>query len=195
MIRKARNELRELEFDGQHYVVKSFAVPNFFNRLIYGTLRQGKAERSYRYAQMIRDHGIGSPAPVAWLSEKRCGLFTRSFYVSLKSTCPYTYADVMAGLVEHEEEVLVAIARTTARLHKAGMMHKDYSRGNILIGFGPNNEVIIELIDLNRIRFHRHISVQQGLDNLFDSLPATPQQHQIMEQAYREARKGKEVAR
>lgn len=195
VIRKARNELREMSVGGQTVIVKSFAIPNLLNRLIYGTLRKSKAERSFCYAQLLRAHGIGSPQPVAWMAQREGGLLSRSYYVSLKSACPYTFADVMAGKVEREADVLTAIACTTARLHGAGMIHKDYSRGNILIGFASDGSVQIELIDLNRIRFRRNISIQQGLSNLFERLPVTPQQRQLMQQAYLDARQGKEVSR
>lgn len=195
VIRKARNELREMSIEGQTVIVKSFAIPNLINQLIYGKLRKSKAERSFCYAQLLRAHGIGSPQPMAWMILREGGLLTRSYYVSLKSTCPYTFADVVAGRVEREADVLIAIASTTAQLHRAGMIHKDYSRGNILIGFASDGSVQIELIDLNRIRFRRSISVQQGLDNLFERLPVTPQQRQLMQQVYLEARQGKEVDR
>ena len=195
VIRKARNELREMSIEGQTVIVKSFAIPNLINQLIYGKLRKSKAERSFCYAQLLRAHGIGSPQPMAWMILREGGLLTRSYYVSLKSTCPYTFADVVAGRVEREADVLTAIASTTAQLHRAGMIHKDYSRGNILIGFASDGSVQIELIDLNRIRFRRSISVQQGLDNLFERLPVTPQQRQLMQQVYLEARQGKEVDR
>ena len=187
-IREARNSLRIFQVNGLEIVVKSFRIPNFLNRLIYGTFRSSKAKRSFRYASLLRKNGIGSPQPLAWISFRKGLLFHRSYYVSLCSQCPYTFENLMNGQIEREGEVLQAIARTTAKLHDAGMLHKDYSRGNILIGFGSDGEVQIELIDLNRIRFFRTISLEKGLQNMFERLPVSSRQHDIMKKTYREAR-------
>lgn len=207
IIYDGRNQLRRFVVDGHRLIVKSFRVPNLVNRIAYGWLRASKAQRSFEYAAMLRETGIGSPAPVAWLTERVplalpfCGsLLTRSYYVCLESTLPYSYKDVLAGTLapDVERRALEAIARTTARLHNHGWLHKDYSRGNILFGpaapssaAGADNSssesIDVEIIDLNRIRFGA-VSLEAGLANLFERLPASPEQHKIMESAYREAR-------
>lgn len=188
IIYNRRNQIREIEYGGYSFIIKSYKIPHFINRLVYGLLRPSKAKRSYEYAEMLRLKGFGSPQSVAHYSERFLGiLFGRSYFVSLKSECPYTYEDVMHHRIAHEEDVLKAIGQTTARLHNAGMIHMDYSRGNILIGFDKEGKVNIELIDLNRIRF-RKISLKEGLDNLFERLPTDEYQHAIMEKAYLENR-------
>ena len=187
LLKKDRNEIREITYRGKTLIVKSFAIPNIINRLVYGLMRPSKAKRSFDYATLLQSHGIGTPTPVGWLTERRGLLFTRSYYVSLKSTCPYTYEDVISHHLT-DEDILKAIAQTTARLHNEGMLHKDYSRGNILIGMFGQGEVKIELVDLNRIRFYKHISVERGLQNLFERLPADDTQHKVMETVYRKYR-------
>lgn len=101
---------------------------------------------------MLRREGIGSPAPVAYYTERNGLLFTHSYYACLKSECPYSYVNLMRGDFPGQEEVLRAIARTTAALHEKGYLHKDYSRGNILFR-RTDKGVEVEIIDLNRIRF------------------------------------------
>lgn len=190
IIYDGRNQLRRFVVDGHRLIVKSFRVPNFVNRIAYGWLRSSKAQRSFEYAARLRSLGIGSPAPVGWLTERHFGLFRRSYYVCLESTLPYTYKDIMAGTLDTdlERRALEAIGRTTAALHNAGMLHKDYSRGNILFGQQDDGSISVEIIDLNRIRFGS-ISLEDGLANLFERLPATPEQHAVMEASYREGRK------
>lgn len=189
VIYDGRNQLRRFFVEGQRLIVKSFRVPNWVNRIAYGWLRASKAERSFTYAARLRALGIGSPAPVGWLTERSGLLFGRSYYVSLESRLPYTYKAIMDGALpsDLEERALKAIGAVTARLHNHGMLHKDYSRGNILFGPAPDGSVEVELIDLNRLRFGR-VSFSAGLANLFERLPATPEQHAILECAYREAR-------
>lgn len=199
VIYDGRNQLRRFVVDGHRLIVKSFRVPNLVNRIVYGWLRASKAQRSFEYAARLRSLGIGSPAPVGWVTERSGLLFGRSYYACLESTLPYSYKDIIAHTLAPDDErrALEAIARTTARLHDHGWLHKDYSRGNILFGpvapsravdaEGSGESIAVEIIDLNRIRFGT-VSLKAGLANLFERLPATPEQHKIMESAYREAR-------
>ena len=188
LLKKDRNEIREMSYRGRTLIVKSFAVPNIVNRLVYGLLRPSKAKRSFDYAMLLQERGIGTPTPVAWLTERRGLLFTRSYYVSLKSECEYTFQDVLDGRLD-SDDALEAVSRTTARLHDAGMMHKDYSQGNILIGLTERGEARIELVDLNRMRFFRKISVERGLQNLFERLHVGVRGRELMERTYRAHRR------
>lgn len=189
VIYDGRNQLRRFNVESRSLIVKSFRTPNFVNRIAYGWLRSSKAQRSFEYAARLRSIGIGSPAPVGWLTERSGLLFGRSYYACLESTLPYTYKDIMAGTLapDLERRALEAIGLTTARLHDNGMLHKDYSRGNIIFGPAADGSISVEIIDLNRIRFGT-VSLEAGLVNLFERLPVTAEQHAIMEYAYRKAR-------
>ena len=190
LIYKKRNELREFTWQGHTCIVKSFHTPNLFNRLVYGFFRKSKARRSYEYSLLLLSKGIGSPAPVAYYTERFLGLlFGRSYYVSLRSQLPHTYWDIVAHRLSPDEEELYlrAIARTTARLHEAGMLHLDYSQGNILLGMGTDGEPRVEIIDLNRIRFHE-VSIEEGCRNYADRLPTTIPQRRIVAEEYARVR-------
>lgn len=186
VIYNRRNQLRLFERKGVKYVVKSFCKPNFLNRIVYGCLRPSKAKRSYDYSLLLSQKGIHVPAPIGYYSERFLGLFFgRSYYVSKLSSLPYTYNDILSGTLsaEAEETYLRAIARTTARLHEEGMIHLDYSRGNILFGQDSDGVARVEIIDLNRIRFHR-VGIEEGCHNFAERLPATGRQRRIMAEEY-----------
>lgn len=185
VIYEGRNELREMDWYGTKVVVKSFRVPNLINRIAYGVFRSSKAQRSFEYAEMLRREGIGSPAPVAYYTERNGLLFTHSYYACLKSECPYSYVNLMRGDFPGQEEILRAIARTTAALHEKGYLHKDYSRGNILFR-RTDKGVEVEIIDLNRIRF-RTVDMEEGCRN-FERLPGTPEMFAILADEYAKAR-------
>lgn len=190
VIYKRRNEIRRISFKGCEYVVKAFHMPNLLNRVVYGFLRPSKAKRSYRYSLLLQQQGIGVPIPVAYYSERFLGLFFgRSYYVSLLSPLPYTYNDIVNGNLSpsDEEDFLKAIGLTTARLHNAGMIHHDYSRGNLLLGKNAEGKACVELIDLNRLRFHE-ISMDEGCQNFAERLPATDAQRHTMAEAYAKER-------
>lgn len=185
VIYKGRNELREMNYKGKDLVIKSFRTPNLVNRIVYGLFRSSKAQRSYEYAEMLQKSGIGTPQPVGYYTERTGLLFTRSYYVSLKSECPYTYYDLVKKEFPNQERILRAIARTTAAMHEHGYLHKDYSRGNILFK-ETEQEVKVEIIDLNRIRF-KEIGMEEGCKN-FERLPGTPEMFAILADEYAKAR-------
>lgn len=185
VIYKGRNELRLMRYLDTNLIVKSFQVPNLINRIAYGFLRSSKAERSCRYAERLLQMGIGTPQPVGYFTERRGGLFRRSYYVSYQSRCPYTFADLLKQPFPAEEKILQAIARTTAQLHEQGWLHKDYSRGNILFGW-TSDGVQVEIIDLNRIRF-KQVGWEEGCRN-FERLPLSPHMLTILTTEYAKAR-------
>jgi len=187
VIHRGRNELREMHRDGLDLVVKSFRVPNLLNRIAYGLLRPSKARRSYDYAELLRKAGIGSPEPVAYYTERAGLLFSRSYYVSIKSRCPYTYVRLIGGGFPQQEQVLRAIARTAAAMHGNGWLHKDFSRGNILFRLSGDGAEV-EIVDLNRIRFRRSVSLEEGCRNLAERLPATEEMFRILADEYARCR-------
>lgn len=185
VIYRGRNELREFSAGGKDFVVKSFRLPNCINRVVYGFFRSSKAQRSYEYAKLLLENGIGTPVPVGYYTERNGFLFGKSYYVSEKSACPYTYAQLQDLPFAVQERVLKAIARTTARLHDRGFLHKDYSRGNILFSIS-DEEVKVEIIDLNRIRFCK-IGQETGCKN-FERLPGTKAMFKVLADEYAKAR-------
>lgn len=186
VMHRGRNELRRMEYGGVTYVVKSFHRPNWINRLIYGVFRLSKARRSFLYAQSLLKMGVGTPQPVGFMEQRRGLLFDKSYYVSRLSDCPYIYSDLFSRKFGCEEEVLREIGRVTAILHENGYAHKDYGRENILFRPLPDGSVRIEIVDLNRM-YIGHVGMRRGCQN-FERLPATPQMHRLMAEAYAKAR-------
>lgn len=180
-IYKGRNELKEYEVAGFRAVVKSYRRPHFLNRIVYTWFRASKAERAYRYAAQFREKGIGSPEPVAFYALGNYFLFDKGYFVCLKSTCPYTYRDLLSRPFPRETEILQAIARTTARIHEAGFLHKDYSGGNILFD-DRQAEIPIEIIDLNRM-YTGYVDMQKGCCN-FERLPGKEEWLKVMADTY-----------
>ena len=58
----------------------------------------------------------------------------------------------MGGKVEGNEDRLLAFARYTAALHQAGILHLDYSPGNILIHHNEIDGYSFSLVDVNRMQ-------------------------------------------
>ncbi len=186
LIYEGRNKLKEFEIHGRKLIVKSYQLPHLINRVVYNSFRASKARRSYQYAQMLRKAGIGSPASVGFYSTGTWLLFGRSYFVSLKSECPYTYRNLLEEtFTGDKEKVLRAIARTTAALHENGFLHKDYSGGNILFR-ETDKGIEVEIIDLNRMRFGK-VDIETGCKN-FERLPGTHEMFVILADEYAKVR-------
>ena len=186
VIHNRRNELRDMQLGGVDVVVKSFAIPNFINRIAYGFLRKSKAQRSFEYAIKLNELGIYSPSPIAYYTE-RCGLFfSRSYYISKKSQCRYTFYDVIENKnLENRELYLRVVGKMTARLHQVGVYPLDYSGGNILLDV-VDGEPRFELVDLNRMSFG-NVDLDRGCRG-FERLNIEPEALTIMAKEYAKER-------
>jgi glycosyltransferase involved in cell wall biosynthesis len=153
-----RNTIKIVEYD---YVVKSFAVPSLFKRLIY-SIFPSKARRSFIYAKRL---GEWTPKPITYIEVRTKGILHESYYVSHKSPCTHILKEVIKDVkFPQRDAIFESFGRFTAQLHEQGMLHADYSMGNILFEH-TNQGVIFQLVDLNRMRFNQHINCHRGCRN------------------------------
>lgn len=155
-----RNEIKVFDTAGMAINVKRYQKPHFLNRMAYTFFRPSKAERSYLYAFRLRELGIDTPEPIAYILTKKNGLLHVSYYVSRQVPHEHTMYEFGQGGIAGRESILHAFAGYTARLHEAGIYHRDYSPGNILFR-QEKEEVRFCLVDINRMRFGP-VSVREG---------------------------------
>lgn len=156
VIYQKRNTLRRI--DG--VIVKQFATPGLLRGLWYGLFGKSKARRSYEYA--LRMKGL-TPKAIAFREVRICGVLRESWYACEVSPCKHTFNELIGTPdFPHRTEILTAIGRFTALLHQQGILHRDYSGGNILFNEDGSR---VEVIDLNRICFQHHLSREQRLKN------------------------------
>jgi len=163
LIHKRRNEVRVFEVNGTSINVKKFRAPRLFARVIYTFFRLPKAQRSFQYALKLKEKGIGTPEPVAYILMKRGGVLHESYYISRQSDYNRNMYEFGKGGVDGREHILEAFAEFTAGVHEKGVLHKDYSPGNILFK-EENGAVKFSIVDINRMRFGT-VSVSQGCSN------------------------------
>jgi hypothetical protein len=151
-----RNTLRA--YNG--FIIKQFATPKLWRGIIYGWFCKSKAQRSYEYAHHL--DGL-TPTPMAYREVRYCGILRESWYVCQESDCKYTFNELINNpRFPQRDKILEAIGKFTAALHKRGILHLDYSGGNILFNDDGSK---IQIIDLNRIRFYKSVSIKKGLKN------------------------------
>ena len=164
IIYEGRNTLRRGRAEGHDLVIKSFKPPHIINRAAYTFFRPSKAERSFRYASILLQKDIPTPRPAAFFEEFRNGLLYASYYVSLYSGHPRNMREFWFDPeIGGRAPILKDFACFTAKLHDAGVLHLDYSAGNILF---DHNEAgtRFHLVDINRMRFGT-VSEEEGYRN------------------------------
>lgn len=167
VLHDGRNTLKRFEVNGRSLVVKRYGHLSLLNRLLYGVLRPSKAERAYRHAIRLKKLGIDTPEAVATVEIRRCGVLCESYFVAVGSAFkplgPVAERDTQRPEVR---AVLDALAGFLLRLHQAGILHQDLNIGNILYDGDPRNGFRFQIIDTNRMKFRRRLSVRQRLNNL-----------------------------
>ena len=178
----ARNSIRLFEFDELTLNIKSFKTPNLINQIVYNFFRKSKAQRSFEYANKLKELDIGTPQPIAYYEFPTTFLFKKSFYVSEHLDCDLTFRELTTNFnyPEHEK-ILRAFTRFTFELHEKGVNFLDHSPGNTLIKKG-NNNYSFYLVDLNRMEFGK-LDFEQRLRN-FERLTEHKQLVEIMGDEY-----------
>lgn len=151
-IYKARNEIKNFEIEGKLLTVKGYKRPHIINQIVYGTFRQSKAKRAYNYALQLREKGISTPEPVAYIEQYKGLLMTNSYFVSLFSPESHILRELSDYKVEGNEELLNALAAYTASMHEKEVYPIDYSPGNVLFE-KENGTFRFTLLDINRMKF------------------------------------------
>ena len=145
-------------------IVKRFKRPNIINQIVYSFFRRSKARRSFDYSLEVQKRGFGVADPIAYIEIKHGGLLTDSYYISLYMERMEELREYMAVYRAEDRELRLAFARFTAQLHKAEILHVDYSPGNILVKKQAGSYVFA-LVDVNRMKF-KSISVVDACKNL-----------------------------
>lgn len=160
-IYRGRNRIRVCEAGGLALNVKRYCVPLPPNRLIYSFFRRPKGERAFLYPSEIIRRGFESPEPVAYIERRRHGLIAETYFISLQSPYRRNFYEFGNARIEDAGVIVEAFADFAARLHGAGILHKDFSPGNILFDFCDDRRWHFSLVDTNRMQFGP-VSVERG---------------------------------
>jgi len=160
-IHKARNELKIINYNDIDTVVKSFKVPNFFRRIFYTFFRDSKAKKSYEYSIKIGDF---TPNPIGYIEFYDNNLLNESYFISEKFDYDFTIREPLLDVnFKNQIEIFKQFAKFTYLLHEKGILHKDYSPGNILIK-QKNDDYVFKIVDINRMKF-KELSLEERLKN------------------------------
>ncbi len=159
----ARNEIKKIRCSDYTLVVKSFKTPNLLNRLVYTYFRGSKADKAYNNALRLQELGINTPEPVAVIKELTPTLH-KSYFISIAFEYDYTLREPLRNPVfKNRTALFEAFARYSANLHENGVLHNDYSQGNVLIK-EENGEYTFSIVDINRMTF-KTLSKEERFNN------------------------------
>ena len=175
-----RNTIKLVE---KQFVVKYFAIPSLFKRWIY-TIFSSKARRSFIYAQRLGDL---TPRPITYVETRKGGLLYESYYISHISPCTHVLKEIIKDThFPNRMQIFAAFGKFTAVLHERGILHSDYSMGNVL--FEPNEQgAQFQLVDLNRMQFGQKVNCRKGCRN-FERIDTDVQALSAIARAYAQAR-------
>ncbi|OCL89937.1 protein kinase family protein [Arcobacter porcinus] len=150
IIHKARNEIKVINYENKDFVVKSFKIPNFINKIVYTFFRSTKAKKSYEYSLKI---GEFTPTPIGYIEFYEKSLLNESYFISEKFDYDFTIREPIRDKeFFNKNNIFKAFAKFTFDLHNNHIYHLDYSPGNILIK-KDNNDYIFKVVDINRMKF------------------------------------------
>ena len=166
-IYRKRNLIKVFEApDGTLLNVKRYHVPRGLNALVYSLgIRKTKGRRAWEYPALLQARGIDTPEPVAYIEERRFGLLRYSYFVSLQSPYPHTLYEMAEAEAALYEPMARALAQFAADMHEKGVLHKDFTPGNVLWQQDADGTFRFALVDINRMRFGQ-VTPREGLRSL-----------------------------
>lgn len=127
----------------------------------------GKACRAWAGAHALLERDIATPFPVAYLEERKNRFISRSYYLSERIKDAEEVRSLFRSLNASElPSLLRSLARHLRSCHLSGILHRDLSDGNILVRRDERGEYRFYLIDTNRVRVKRRISLLSRVKNL-----------------------------
>jgi hypothetical protein len=162
-----RNSIKLFDVASLKVNVKSFKKPQLLNSIIYNYFRKSKARRSFEYANRLLENEIGTPQPIAYFENSSIFGLKQSYYISEHLECDLTFRELVQIPEFPENEIILRqFIRFSYLLHQKGIEFLDHSPGNTLIKKNENESYDFFLVDLNRMTFHKKISLDVRMKNL-----------------------------
>lgn len=155
VLHEGRNRIIAVRLPGgREAVVKIFGVrgPQKWKTLIF----RSKGLRAWRGAHALKENSFGTPTPIAAFERRRRGLAVESVYIAGRVRGGREIREWFRGRPESVlRDLLAALAPVLARMHQAGIVHRDLSDGNILILEKAPSRLEFLFLDTNRVRVRR----------------------------------------
>ncbi len=129
-------------------VVKRFHARNTFQTLAYSTFFASKAKRAFRNGMALRQHGFGTPEPIAYVEEQQKGMLRYCYYLTSFTEAQSVRTELD---INFNKPMAKAFAQFIAHLHQKGLVHHDLNFDNVLYTGDATKGYEISVIDINRL--------------------------------------------
>jgi len=148
----------------EELVIKEFRIRGV--RRLKSRVEPSPAFKSWRGARILRERGLGTPAPVAWLEKRRGRRLEICYYISTMATGMREIRGLFGELSgDGRMEMLSALAEFVSGCHRGGVLHRDLSDGNVLVS-RDFRDIRFMLVDTNRVRGKNRVGRIRGLRNI-----------------------------
>ena len=152
---------------GQRVTIKSFKIPNAFNKRVYKFFRKPKGMRSFEHAGKLKELGVANPQAVAYFEYSTATTIRNTYYISEYVETGLTYRDLITQKNHPDRSVILEeFVRFSYDLHEKGIKFLDHSPGNTLIEKQADGTYKFYLVDLNRMKFNQTMSFSHRMKNL-----------------------------
>ena len=154
-------------FDAPHDMVvngKRYHAPRGVNSLVYSLgIRKPKGQRAYQYPRILLQKGIDTPEPIAYIEDRKGGLITYSYLITIQSKLQHTLYEFGNASQEQWQPMVEPLASFAAKIHEQQLMHRDFSPGNVLWDI-VDGTYQFSVVDINRMYFGE-VDMKQGCEN------------------------------
>jgi serine/threonine protein kinase len=152
--------------------IKRYNAFSLRSRLLSIFTRSG-AFRSLQGAAILTDAGFATAKPLAALESRRCGVVTKSFYLTEeiaggKTADAYWREDLtmtQPKRLPRRRRFIGGLARTFQALHRQGVYHNDLKDANIIVVPDSDAELFY-LLDLEGTRRYSDLNLRRKIKNL-----------------------------
>jgi serine/threonine protein kinase len=178
LLQDDRNTIKEVVFNNEILVVKSYKQPNWLRGFIYTYFKKTKAWRAYQYGLKIAKF---TPSVIARI-ENFQPLLRKSYLICQKFEADF---DIRSPLLDKSfndrKQIFKQFSGFVYQLHQNNILHNDLSPGNILIKKNQQNYEF-KIIDINRMHF-KALSIKDKAKN-FNKLWADDDDLALILQTY-----------
>ena len=163
-----------LNLSSGRFYLKHYRIPDW-RAQFQNLFRPCKAELESNAAHRLMKLEINTFEPIALGKTYHCGLVKDSFLISREienvETVQEFVQHTLSQLPKRRQTVLrqrlaLELGRLTARLHRGGLVHRDFHAGNLLMQVSPEQSVKLWLIDLHAVSFCRQPTLRHIKRNL-----------------------------
>ena len=146
-------------------------------------LLPSKAAKAWRGALALRQKGLATAAPVAYLEKRKRGRVDSSFFLAERIEGAEEVRHLFRRFPPDDLRALLAsLARHLSVCHDRGILHRDLSDGNVLVRKEPDGRLTFFLLDTNRVRVRKKIRGLARAKNLIRlGVPAAYQESFLRE--------------